>query len=276
MHNFIRLQENDKKRFIDIIYNKFHYQDMRNTTHPDCPLPTPNDLLGWLNTSASDKYKIDWNKVINRDFDEICRIFSSYYDYVEKGGSIKSRKFKDHDTPISIFERARLGDTHVNFAHTPEEVKKSTDLALLEETPDWLFVLVLTHRGAEWCNTFNCGGQGARWCIGYKQNKNYWDDYVKDGAWFILAFNKNTFQKRIYEKDTMKFMIEFHRDSSSPRKTRAWLQTDESEDVIPPCDWDIEFGTTYDILEELLCWYEDVVEDLNFDYATIGKTFQRW
>lgn len=266
MQSFIRLTEANKQRFVDIIYSKFFYQDMMKTSHPDCPLPPNYKLLEWLNSSASDKYHIDWNLIRNGDFDEICRVFSCYYDYIEEGGSIKNKKFNTKLHPIELFKNAKLHNKKVNFAASPKEVNKETDLAYLCENDEFLFIYVLSHKGANWCNTFDCGGQGARWCIGYEQTSSYWLDYLRDGDFFILAFDKDVYRKRSTETDTLKYMIQLRRNSTL-RHTKAWLQTDESEDTIPATDFEVFFDITFDELNELLFDYDESIKKYELDYV---------
>lgn len=60
------------------------------------------------------------------------------------------------------------------------------------ENPNFIFVSPLTYESAVFMDSSECGGAGAKWCIGYEKSKDYWNQYVKDyGSRFVLAFNKH-------------------------------------------------------------------------------------
>lgn len=74
---------------------------------------------------------------------------------------------------------------------------------LVYENNDWLFYTVDNYEAAVFCDSVECGGQGARWCIGTKDNNEYWYRYQNGGDRFILAIRKGD-----AEPDDLKYMIQ--------------------------------------------------------------------
>ena len=67
---------------------------------------------------------------------------------------------------------------------------------IYKETENWLYVLPQSWEDAKFMDSSACGGEGAKWCIGWKESPTYWNGYTSgDESWktssFILAFNKN-------------------------------------------------------------------------------------
>lgn len=114
-------------------------------------------------------------------------------------------------------------------------------MALLGENEKFVFVVPITQIGAEWTDSFECGGEGARWCIGTADDDSYWRDYIDNGVWFILAMSKKSFltipEKR--KEDMLKYMIELSPDGAGPQ---AWKQSDDPDDTIPGGAFQHVFG----------------------------------
>lgn len=67
---------------------------------------------------------------------------------------------------------------------------------IYKETENWLYVLPQSWEDAKFMDSSACGGEGAKWCIGWKESPTHWKGYTSgDESWktssFILAFNKN-------------------------------------------------------------------------------------
>lgn len=65
-----------------------------------------------------------------------------------------------------------------------------------KETENWLYVLPQSWEDAQFMDSSACGGEGAKWCIGWKRSSSHWEGYTSgDDEWrtssFVLAFNKN-------------------------------------------------------------------------------------
>jgi len=59
---------------------------------------------------------------------------------------------------------------------------------IVKQTKEYLMVMPLDWECAVFFNSFNCGGEGARWCIGDKGNFCRWNEYVSEGHLFYLIF----------------------------------------------------------------------------------------
>ena len=90
-------QEASKRRFIEPLWQKLnnHAASIMNMTrHQDEALPNIESIIKWVDSGAADKYHIDWQKLKSDEhcIDEVVRIINSFYDYYNKGGSIKDKK----------------------------------------------------------------------------------------------------------------------------------------------------------------------------------------
>lgn len=74
---------------------------------------------------------------------------------------------------------------------------------LVHENSDWLFYTVDNWEAAVFCDSVDCGGQGAKWCIGTKDTNEYWHQYQNGGDRFVLAIRKGE-----AEPDDLKYMIQ--------------------------------------------------------------------
>jgi hypothetical protein len=59
---------------------------------------------------------------------------------------------------------------------------------IVRQTDDFLIVVPLDWRCAVFFDSFDCGGAGARWCIGDKNNPSHWNDYLLEKNIFFLIF----------------------------------------------------------------------------------------
>jgi len=59
---------------------------------------------------------------------------------------------------------------------------------IVSQTKDYLIVMPLDWECAVFFNSYNCGGEGAKWCIGDKRNFNHWNKYISEGVLFYLVF----------------------------------------------------------------------------------------
>lgn len=87
------------------------------------------------------------------------------------------------------------------------ESKKNTELLFVKQncrivsrTEDYIIVMPLDWECAIFLNSFECGGEGARWCIGDSFNFSYWNRYISEKNLFynILFIKKYPdFSKKI-------------------------------------------------------------------------------
>ena len=236
-----RLQEADKSRFIIPVWNAIDERGLWSNVKRsagyamsmdanDVELPTQAALIKFVNSGANDKFNnTDWNKFkVNPDtrpgpwWPVFNDLIVNYLEWQ------KDKTAKD--------------DPRTQF--------KNDDFEILEENEDWLFVAVLTHEGAQYCDSFKCGGYGAKWCIGMHQ-ESYWSHYVwEDEKKFVLAYNKKIFG----QAQDQRWMLEL--DSTSKYGTvTAWAQDDKPEH----CLQDDEVCEHFKITEvQLKKWFEHI------------------
>lgn len=207
------LQEASKQRFIDKAYNNICCNPRRtvlflsNTKSADKKMPAKDSLIKWVDSGAADKYHIDWN-IINRSSPdepgEFGKLVDAYYDYEAQSHQAKKTN------PVLVFKNSGL---RYNTDENP-------DFKLLGETPEFIFIGVYTHEAAIFCDSFNCGGAGAKWCIGMEENM-YWDKYNTRGHMFVIAYSKEFFA----DTDKQKYMLELYMEGQD-FKAIVWDQPD--------------------------------------------------
>lgn len=218
------LLEADKSRFIKKAFEAADdYTYKRMGTESEAYKQTVN----FANSGAADKYKIDWQEKPVQLYIDLSKALE---DYTKNGGSNLKRKEAAKKDPNKIFL-----DSGLNVAVEGNDCS-GADLCILKslENDKFIFVAPLTYKGAQYCDSFECGGEGAQWCIGYTQDNGYWEEHVKErGQLFIMAFNKQYYRNRKENSqmsDKLKYMITLDREDID--ETEAWLQTDRPEETL--------------------------------------------
>src|SRR5574344_1113785 len=109
--------------------------------------------------------QIDWNKSAILTYKDFEKIFD------DANNTKNALKRASKENPRLLFERRN-------------------DCKVVGENNNFIFVLPLSYRACVWMDSFDCGGDGAKWCIGYEEDNSYYKQYIKNGYAFILAFNK--------------------------------------------------------------------------------------
>lgn len=212
------LQEN-KDRFVDKAFAAAYGDDSSNVDEEYV-----DALKKFANSSAVSKYKIDWQQPPKTLFTAIC---SAYNDYTRNGGSRSQRAKASREDPKTLFERAPLEVVHAG------EDTSGKDLVILDslENSEFVFVCPLTWRACIWLDSFECGGQGAKWCLGWKGNDMYWKNYTSQGDLFVMALSKTELARPSGEADKLKFMVELA-PSNKADSTQVWLQSDSKDSTV--------------------------------------------
>lgn len=221
------LQEADKSRFFNSLWDEFSadndliqkdgvtYQQLLNFVNKDDPLLKKQFQLR----------NVDWQKGSDAaKWTAICQAYIER-DQKQKSNEMTKAVFKQ-DNILSIIIASGLQLVDEN------EEARDCDFVHLNDLDNekFTFVVPMTYEAAVFCDSVECGGEGAKWCIGYKRNDDYWQDYIQNGNLFILAFNSEAFKKgKNREKDTLKYMIQICPDGS---QTQAWLQCDDPDGTI--------------------------------------------
>src|SRR5574344_1124085 len=147
--------------------------------------------------------QIDWNKSASLTYKDFEKIFNN----------INNSK--------NALKKASKEDLHLLF-------KNRNDCKVIGENDKFIFVLPLSYEACIWMDSFDCGGGGAKWCIGYEKSKFYYDKDYKEGNAFILAFNKYPTN---LSKD-LKYMIQVDpiKLGNNINAGECWPQNDRSEE----------------------------------------------
>lgn len=213
------LNEASKHRFLKPLYNTY------SASVQNCP--SFDELLNYIDTV---NVSLDWQ---SKDKEKLFnQIVSQYIQYKQKGGSLKDRKQDAKNIFLGKSTTNKPGQAwgYDFFLHD--------DL----ETDKYIFLSVLSYDAAHFCDSFECGGEGAKWCIGYEKTDEYWNNYVDDDKYlFVLAFNKAEYANKNRNKNKLKFMLALSPDDES----KAWVQSDEEELCILASEWKHKFGRSF-------------------------------
>lgn len=216
----------------------------------------PQQLLVYVNSQAfENKAKergINWQKLSSEDISFILESFSGYN---EAGGSRSNRKAAKKADPVKVFTDNGKG---LKTVHEGENVT-GADFCILDsmETDNWIFVVPLTWEACKYADSSNCGGQGAKWCIGYEKTQNYFNDYIiGEGDWFILAFSKNPNPP----ENEQKYMLEF-KGGLDDAYGIAWTQEDDKTDLY---DYDFyDENLDEDFEDAMVQAFHDAIMDID-------------
>lgn len=266
------LLESDKTRFIKDIWEEGTYDPalvMSFTNYKNPTLyPKWEDLITYVNSGAADKLHIDWNKIdknVLSSTSEFIRLLNGFLSYKAEGGSRKEKSIAKNNDIKQIFFQSGLKTVE-------GEDSSNAQFAILKnlENDKWIFVSPLTQDAATFCDSYTCGGEGAKWCIGM-EDSTYWNDYVNnDSCLFVLAMNKQVYSdivnKKKHEDNSLKYMIQL---GARDGNTQAWTQDDDPDNVIPIEKFEHYFGHSANkIANEVV---SECVVDGHFDYASWVK-----
>lgn len=265
----LKLEEASKARFINTVWDELEDDPsavMAMVGVDANKFPSREEITKWVDSGAADKFlkasNFNWQRFVADDSDDEIPLYvsliSAYLDYKKAGGSNKERRRTLKEDPVQIFENNSMG---LNAVHEGSDLS-GADMMIADslENKEWLFVIPLSHKACVFMDSFDCGGQGAKWCIGQKNEPEYWKRYTKGHSWFVMAFNKDPFCK----EDEKKYMLElelrleeiniqtktlFRPDAM---KLKIWDQEDST--VAEAFDDDFNFSR-----EELLAYFIDNV-----------------
>lgn len=181
------LQEASKARFI-----KELYQNGATSSYASKDIPSQDEMIQFYDKHNEVASTIDWNKKKDEAF---------FGDLLTKMESFSS-KTQDKKNGRRLFDRE-------GFEYIGED-------------DDFHYIMPLSYEACKFCDSWQCGGQGGEWCIGYEKDRRYYDNYSKHSV-FALAFSKNPH----IEMNKLKFMIQFEqRDSFLRPEVIPWDQLD--------------------------------------------------
>lgn len=239
------LREGSKKRFIEPVWGKLDPSNVYSLLTAFDPaiggdvndIPNSETMTKWVDSGAADKFlPKGWNwqtlgKATIENFPAYIYLIDAYLKYKSAGGSRAEKKEISRKDPNELFKNSGLKVSYEG------EDNSNSDLVILKslENEKFVFVVPMNWKANQWLDSFDCGGQGAQWCIGYVKEETYWTEHTADGELFIMAYSKNPNPKM----NELKYMI-----TLSPRveDTQAWKQPDDPKDTIPLCRFQKFFG----------------------------------
>jgi hypothetical protein len=165
------------------------------------------------------------NSLSTAEKEEAVAFFTKYTEYESRiDWNNKSLQYQDFE---KVFKMA--DSSHKNIKRkaktNPEILFEKYNCRIVHRTENILVVMPLDWECMVFFNSFNCGGTGAKWCIGYKNNPNHWYNYIsaKDIFYLIYFVKKHpVYGRKIliqYNKVTGKFTTWDVRDSHLPEET---------------------------------------------------------
>jgi hypothetical protein len=134
---------------------------------------------------------IERMEALSRVERETAIVFFSKYPVYEShiNWNDKSLTYRDFE---NVFIKA---DTSCkNFKRrakvNPEVLFEKYNCRLIYKKKDFLIIIPLDWECAVFFNSFECGGTGAKWCIGDKNFSNHWNNYTSEGNVFLLVYFK--------------------------------------------------------------------------------------
>ncbi|MCL2704730.1 MAG: leucine-rich repeat domain-containing protein [Spirochaetaceae bacterium] len=112
--------------------------------------------------------------------------FPQYEKYID-WNRCQSLTYKDFEQVFKIAENSRRSLKHKTKSD-PQLLFEKYNCKIITQTDDFLIIVPYDWECAVFFNSFNCGGEGARWCIGYKKNPKTWYTYRLDKNLFALLF----------------------------------------------------------------------------------------
>lgn len=175
------------------------------------------EFIDFFDSHVNAQSMINWNNKSELTKDNLERV-------VNEVKAKADAKKKAHD-------KYRLGrnDPLLMFTSKPEMFD------ILKVDDKWIFAYCKSHAACNFADSFECGGAGAKWCVGWTDNPAHWKSYTGRGMEFVLAYNKKGDPK---VEDDLKYMIQIDPNG----QTQAWLQTDHASDTIKLDKFEEFFG----------------------------------
>lgn len=123
--------------------------------------------------------------------------FKKYSNYENKidWNKLKTLTWKDFE---SVFELANQSKS--SKKSNVRNLFNDDEFRIINEDDNFIYVSPLTYEAAKFMDSYNCGGAGAKWCIGWNDDRMYWNKYRRDGDVFCLIMTKPNAQTTLYEQ----------------------------------------------------------------------------
>jgi hypothetical protein len=155
----------------------------------------------------------------------VTDFFTKYPNY-EKFINWNSMALTYHDFE-EVFSLAENSSRNIKRKRkaNPGLLFESYNCEIIGQINDFLIVVPFDWECAVFFNSYNCGGEGARWCVGAEKNEAHWNSYVADRNIFLLVLFVNK-----HPDFGKKIMIQYHIENG---RCTLWLQDNTALNKIP-------------------------------------------
>ena len=153
------------------------------------------DLVTLFLESSKDRF-INKLNITDKEKQELKDFCDKYPQYASRINWQKRDLTWEDIKPILELPSQSKSAKKRQAKNDPKLLFQRGSFIIYKETENWLYVLPQSWEDAKFIDSSACGGEGAKWCIGWKDSPAYWKGYTSgDEPWktssFILAFNKN-------------------------------------------------------------------------------------
>ena len=153
------------------------------------------DLVTLFLESSKDRF-INKLNITDKEKQELKDFCDKYPQYASRINWQKRDLTWEDIKPILELPSQSKSAKKRQAKNDPKALFQRGSLIIYKETEDWLYVLPQSWEDAKFIDSSACGGEGAKWCIGWKDSPAYWKSYTSgeesdETSSFILAFNKN-------------------------------------------------------------------------------------
>ena len=190
--NYFHFFEADKSRFIKPLFD----------TYKDVSPYSLDEILEFY--KKHNEVKVDWNQKDKENlFLDLINIMND---------NKKKNEQKNEEKKYYRQDNAK------------ELLKSNPEFVVMDEleNDNWVFACPTSWEAAKFADSAECGGAGAKWCIGYEQDNKYWKHYVNTQEdVFVFALRKDF--KFYKNQNRIKYMIEIFKEGTF----KVWEQKDK-------------------------------------------------
>lgn len=187
------------------------------------------DLVTLFLESSKDRFIKKLN-LTDEQKQEVMDFCDKYPQYASKINWQKKDLSYDDIKAVMDLHAQSKSDKKRQAKNDPKTLFKNGNFIIYKETENWLYVLPQSWSDGKFVDSADCGGEPARWCIGFKE-PGYWTGYTSGDepyktSSFVLAFNKH-YDPHIYDGIPKR-----HPNNDSDALVPDWEDIDYKEKVV--------------------------------------------
>lgn len=156
---------------------------------------TDNEILSSLIINNKDRLIDKVPSLTDEQKQQAKDFFNKYNVYENKidWNNLNNLTWKDFE---SVFE---LADSSKSAKKSDlKKLFQGDNFKIINEDDNFIYVAPLDYEGAKYMDSYECGGAGAKWCIGWEKDKRYWRQYTNGGSAFCLIMQKPNSETTLY------------------------------------------------------------------------------